>query len=59
MDTACRDALETLVYTNQSFKSTEAEFEDNRTADVDAVTGEAAKERVWNMNVTGLRKLSL
>ena len=37
MDTACRDALEPLVYTDQSPKSTEAEFEDTYAAGIDAV----------------------
>ena len=37
MDPAYRDALETLVYTNQCFKAIENEFEDNYAATVDGL----------------------
>ena len=37
VDTACRDLLSDLVYTNQCFKSVEAEFEDHYAPSVDGV----------------------
>lgn len=49
MDPACRDALDSLVFTNQSFTSLEEEFQDHHAATVEAVN-EILKDAVPNLD---------
>ena len=39
MDTACRDVLQSVVFTNQCFRSMEEELEDSHAANVEALNG--------------------